>query len=50
MLAENATATVCHSRTADLREICRQADILVAAAGKPEMIMQRTAASATGLT
>jgi methylenetetrahydrofolate dehydrogenase (NADP+)/methenyltetrahydrofolate cyclohydrolase len=34
----NATVTVCHSRTADLAEKTRQADILVAAAGVPEMI------------
>ncbi|WP_276273247.1 bifunctional methylenetetrahydrofolate dehydrogenase/methenyltetrahydrofolate cyclohydrolase [Haloarcula litorea] len=34
----NATTTVCHSRTEDLAEKTRQADILVAAAGVPEMI------------
>ncbi|MBX0297721.1 bifunctional methylenetetrahydrofolate dehydrogenase/methenyltetrahydrofolate cyclohydrolase [Haloarcula nitratireducens] len=34
----NATATVCHSRTKDLTEKTRQADLLVAAAGVPEMI------------
>jgi methylenetetrahydrofolate dehydrogenase (NADP+)/methenyltetrahydrofolate cyclohydrolase len=34
----NATTTVCHSRTDDLAEKTRQADILVAAAGVPEMI------------
>lgn len=36
MLAANATVTVCHSRTADLKAVCRRADILVAAIGKPE--------------
>ena len=35
---EHATVTKCHSRTKDLREVCRQADILVAAVGRPEMI------------
>ena len=34
----NATATVCHSRTRDLPEVCRRADILVAAVGSPEMV------------
>jgi len=34
----NATVTVAHSRTADLAATCRQADILVAAIGRPEMI------------
>ena len=34
LLAENATVTVCHSRTKNLAEITRQADILVAAVGK----------------
>ncbi|GAB6039161.1 bifunctional methylenetetrahydrofolate dehydrogenase/methenyltetrahydrofolate cyclohydrolase FolD [Fundidesulfovibrio butyratiphilus] len=43
MLAEatpqaNATVTICHSRTRDLAAECRQADILVAAIGKPRMI------------
>ena len=35
---ENATVTMCHSRTKDLAKICATADILVAAIGKPEMI------------
>ena len=35
---EHATVTKCHSRTKDLKEVCRQADILVAAVGRPEMI------------
>ena len=34
MLAENATVTIAHSRTRNLPEICRQADILIAAIGK----------------
>ncbi|NND84627.1 MAG: bifunctional methylenetetrahydrofolate dehydrogenase/methenyltetrahydrofolate cyclohydrolase FolD [Acidimicrobiia bacterium] len=36
--AHNATVTVAHSRTKDLAEVCRRADILVAAIGRPEMI------------
>ncbi|MBO4366882.1 MAG: bifunctional 5,10-methylene-tetrahydrofolate dehydrogenase/5,10-methylene-tetrahydrofolate cyclohydrolase [Clostridia bacterium] len=38
LLARHATVTVCHSRTKDLQEICRQADILVACVGKARMI------------
>ena len=38
MLQENATVTICHSRTADLQSMCRQADILIVAVGKPKMI------------
>ena len=38
LLAENATVTVCHSRTVDLPEVCRKADILIAAAGQPGLI------------
>lgn len=38
LLNRHATITVCHTRTRDLGEITRQADILVAAVGKPEMI------------
>lgn len=34
----NATVTICHSRTRDLGEVCRRADILVAAVGVPQMI------------
>jgi 5,10-methylene-tetrahydrofolate dehydrogenase/methenyl tetrahydrofolate cyclohydrolase len=34
----NATVTICHSRTKDLPEVVRQADILVAAVGKSEMV------------
>jgi methylenetetrahydrofolate dehydrogenase (NADP+) / methenyltetrahydrofolate cyclohydrolase len=36
--AANATVTVAHSRTRDLARVCRRADILVAAVGRPEMI------------
>ena len=38
LLRENATVTVCHSHTPDLRSITKQADILVVAIGKPEFI------------
>jgi methylenetetrahydrofolate dehydrogenase (NADP+)/methenyltetrahydrofolate cyclohydrolase len=36
LLQANGTVTICHSRTKDLRETCRRADILIAAIGKPE--------------
>ncbi len=38
LLAANATVTICHSRTADLPSLVRQADIVVGAVGKPEFI------------
>jgi methylenetetrahydrofolate dehydrogenase (NADP+)/methenyltetrahydrofolate cyclohydrolase len=38
LLGENATVTVCHSKTQDLPSVCRRADILVAAIGKARMI------------
>jgi methylenetetrahydrofolate dehydrogenase (NADP+)/methenyltetrahydrofolate cyclohydrolase len=38
LLGENATVTVCHSRTADLAGTCRRADVLVAAVGSPRLI------------
>jgi methylenetetrahydrofolate dehydrogenase (NADP+)/methenyltetrahydrofolate cyclohydrolase len=38
LLAENCTTTIAHSRTRDLAAECRQADILIAAVGRPEMI------------
>ncbi|MBQ2454057.1 MAG: bifunctional methylenetetrahydrofolate dehydrogenase/methenyltetrahydrofolate cyclohydrolase FolD [Lachnospiraceae bacterium] len=38
MLRENATVTVVHSRTRHIEDICRRADILIVAIGKPEMI------------
>jgi len=34
----NATVTMCHSRTRDLRDVCRQADVLVAAVGVPRLV------------
>lgn len=37
-LAENCTVTIAHSRTADLANVCRSADILVPAVGRPEMV------------
>ncbi len=37
-LAENCTVTIAHSRTADLASVCRSADILVPAVGRPEMV------------
>ena len=40
MLRENATVTVCHSHTKDLKEVCRRADILIVAIGRPKMIDQ----------
>ena len=38
LLAANATVTVCHSKTRDLAEVCRRADIVVAAVGRPGLI------------
>jgi len=38
LLAENATVTVAHSRTRDLPGVCRRADLLIAAIGKPELV------------
>jgi len=38
LLAENATVTICHSRTRDLPGVCRRGDILVAAVGRPRLI------------
>lgn len=38
LLDRNATVTIAHSRTVDLPAVCREADILVAAVGRPEMI------------
>ncbi|MBK7644025.1 MAG: bifunctional methylenetetrahydrofolate dehydrogenase/methenyltetrahydrofolate cyclohydrolase FolD [Planctomycetes bacterium] len=37
-LERNATVTVCHSRTRDLAEVCRNADVLVAAVGRPRLV------------
>ena len=38
LLAANATVTVCHSRTRDLRAVCARADILIAAVGRPRLV------------
>jgi len=38
LLAENCTVTIAHSKTRDLPAVCRRADLLVAAIGKPEMV------------
>jgi 5,10-methylene-tetrahydrofolate dehydrogenase/methenyl tetrahydrofolate cyclohydrolase len=38
LIHRNATVTVCHSRTKDLPGVCRHADILVAAVGRPQMV------------
>ena len=38
LLGQHCTVTVCHSRTRDLPGVCRRADILIAAVGRPEMI------------
>ena len=38
LLRENATVTVCHSHTRNIKEICKTADILVVAIGKPRLI------------
>lgn len=38
LLGENCTVTIAHSRTKDLERLCRSADILVAAVGRPEMV------------
>lgn len=38
MLRENATVTICHSRTKDLKEVTKRADILIVALGKPRFI------------
>ena len=38
LVKKNATVTICHTRTADLPAVCREADILIAAAGKAGMV------------
>lgn len=38
MLRENATVTIAHSKTKDLKEVCERADILIVAIGKPEFL------------
>ncbi len=37
-LLRNATVTICHSRTKDLASVVRQADVLIAACGRPQMV------------
>ena len=38
LLAENATVTICHSKTRDLPAVCQRADLLIAAIGNPEFV------------
>jgi methylenetetrahydrofolate dehydrogenase (NADP+) / methenyltetrahydrofolate cyclohydrolase len=38
LVKENATVTICHSRTQNLPDVCQRADVLIAAIGRPEMI------------
>ena len=38
LLQRNATVTICHSRTRDLPAVCRRADVLIVAVGRPRMI------------
>ena len=38
LLRENGTITVCHSKTKNLKEVCKRADILIVAIGRPRMI------------
>ena len=38
LVKENATITICHSRTKNLADVCRQADVLIAAVGRAEMV------------
>ncbi len=40
LLAENGTVTTCHSRTKNIAEVCRNADILIAAVGRPKFITE----------
>ena len=40
LLRENATVTICHSRTKNLPEVCREADILVAAVGRAKIVKE----------
>lgn len=40
LIKENATVTVCHTRTRDLEGVCRSAEILIAAAGKAKMVTE----------
>lgn len=38
LLKENCTVTICHSKTIDLKSICKNADVLIAAIGKPKFV------------
>jgi methylenetetrahydrofolate dehydrogenase (NADP+) / methenyltetrahydrofolate cyclohydrolase len=38
MVRANATTTICHSRTKDLPAVCREADVLIGAVGRPQMV------------
>jgi len=38
LLRSNATVTICHSKTANLKDVARQADILVVAVGRPNLV------------
>ncbi len=38
LLQENCTVTICHSKTQNLKDVCKNADILIAAIGKPEFV------------
>ncbi|MDD3599781.1 MAG: bifunctional methylenetetrahydrofolate dehydrogenase/methenyltetrahydrofolate cyclohydrolase FolD [Bacillota bacterium] len=38
LLAEHATVTICHSRTVDLPSVCKEADVMVVAVGRPQMV------------
>ena len=38
LLHKNATVTICHSKTQNLKEVCRQADVLVVAVGRAKMV------------
>lgn len=38
MLHANATVTICHSKTKNLKEICKEADIIIAAVGRPKFV------------
>ncbi len=40
LLHKNGTVTICHSKTGNLKEICREADILVAAVGRPKFVTE----------
>lgn len=41
LMDENCTVTICHSKTKDVEKICREADILIAAVGKPKMVTKK---------